>query len=130
MAKNPLTGIAAILEIKTPLTPLLGDKHRDGVYPLSTDLGWAIAQALTYRQSLLTKYHTLLDDPVATLDAFRPQVVVIGGNARRELITSAKRRSFELTRGEFKDVGVITYHELVAKARILVDALAGAERSK
>lgn len=126
LAKNPLTGNAAIVEIKTPAARLLGSEYRAGIFPLSDELSGAVSQALTYRYSLMTKYHHLVEESEEDFDVFHPQVIIIGGNGRRELGTKPKRRSFELARNGLKDVTIITFDELVENARILVDALVGA----
>lgn len=123
LARNPLTGNAAIIEIKTPVAPLLGSEYRHGIYPLSGELSGAVSQVLSYRQSLVTKYESLRDETLTELEVFRPQGIVIGGNATRELDSREKRRSFELLRCELKDVTILAFDELVANARILLDAL-------
>ena len=38
LAKNDITNDAVLIEIKTPTTKLLGNKYRDGVYPISSEL--------------------------------------------------------------------------------------------
>ena len=124
LAKNPVTGNVAIIEIKTPSLRLLGPEYRTGgIFPLSPGLSGAIGQVLTYRHSLLSEYHTLVKDE---FEVFRPEVIIIGGNAGAELDTREKRRSFELGRGELKDVRVVTFDELVHRAKGLAGMLSGA----
>jgi hypothetical protein len=115
----------ALLEIKTPATPLLqGSTYRAGVYGPSDDLGGGIAQVATYRQSLLTEFNALgRDEP---FEAFNPRCVLLIGSVEGELVDKDRRKSFELFRSGLRDVDVITYDELFARARVLRDVLAGA----
>ena len=100
----------AIIEIKTPMSKLLGAKYR-GVYPPSRELGGAITQALNYRQSLLESLHNLRSaSPGLTVHS--PSVFVLIGDADREEWPGPQRRSFELFRNGLKDVIVQTYDEL------------------
>jgi len=43
LAKNDITNDAVLIEIKTPTTKLLGNKYRDGVYPISSELSGSIS---------------------------------------------------------------------------------------
>jgi len=123
LLKNPLTGDAALVELKTPNTTLLGREYRSGVYPLSESLIGAVTQVLTYRNTLTKHYHSLASGDPAPYQVFSPRALVISGNAREELDTDAKRRSFELGRSEFKDVQILTFDELVDSASTIVRVL-------
>lgn len=125
LATNPLTENAAIVELKTPSCPLLGNReYRQGVFAPSDELVGAVNQVLTNRHSLMTKFDSL-KEPESRYQVFRPQCLLIAGNIGAELDTEAKRRSFELFRHELKDVAVISFDELVAKLQVLVNALQG-----
>lgn len=109
----------ALLELKTPVTTLLGRKYRDGVYPPSRDLAGAISQVLSQRDSLVEERH-LLDEQ--DLVAFSPACVVVAGRSD-ELDSAEKRRSFELYRAALGGVTVLTFDELFLNLRSILDAL-------
>ena len=124
--KNAITHNAALVEIKTPMTPLLHrPAYRDNTYSISNEVSGAIVQVLSYRQSLMTNYLSLRDgeDEQMTFEAFEPAAIVIAGNSARELSIRAKRRSFELFRSQLRHVQLITYDELFAKIAALVRLL-------
>jgi len=114
----------ALLEIKTPATPLLrGAAYRTGVYAPSDELAGGVTQIATYRQSLLTEFNALArNEP---FEAFNPRCVLLIGSVEGELGDQDRRRSFELYRNGLRDVDVVTYDELFARARALREVLAG-----
>ena len=118
------SGAAVLVEIKTPQTHLLGAKYRDGVFPPSTDLGGAISQVLQYSESLSADFHaiTRAEDHFT---AARPHCIVILGNASRELVTDAKRRSFERLRERLVGVRVLTFDEVFRRIEGLILLLEG-----
>jgi hypothetical protein len=114
----------ALLEIKTPATLLLQrSAYRTGVYGPSDDLGGGIAQIATYRQSLLTEFNALGREE--SFEAFNPRSVLLIGSVERELDEKNRRKSFELFRNGLRDVDVVTYDELFARARALREVLIG-----
>ena len=122
--KTQSSGAAVLIEIKTPQTQLLGAEYRQGVFPASTDLSGAISQVLEYSESLSTEYHSLkrADD---CLSAARPYCVVILGNASKQLVGDAKRRSFERFRERLVGVRVLTFDEVFQRIEELVALLEG-----
>ena len=123
LVKNKVTNAVALIEIKTPMTSLLGKEYRQGVYTMSEDLSGAVMQAMAYRDSLLQERVNLLQGEGSGAEAFDPSCVVIIGHARRELDVESKRRSFELYRRQLRDVRVITYDELYERTTRLVRVL-------
>lgn len=109
---------AALVEIKTPATKLLGSKYR-GTYRPSPELSGAVMQALDYRRSLIGQIDSLLAGTEHKIRAVAPRCVVVAGNARLELTTDEKRDAFELFRRNSRDVDVITYDELFKKLDVL-----------
>jgi hypothetical protein len=104
------TGAAAMVEIKTPMTPLLGPTYRGDIYPISTDLTGAIAQALEYRSSLIENIQNLRrGEP--TLIASEPYCVVVAGDCA-ELNSSEKKASFERFRERLNGVRILTFDEV------------------
>ena len=123
LVKNGMTGSAALIEIKTPKTRLLGGAYRAGVYNVSGELSGAVLQVLSYKNSLLQDYLSLTRGQGNLFDAFDPGCAVIIGNASSELKEQDQRRSFELFRGQLPGVQIITFDELFAKIEKLVDVL-------
>jgi hypothetical protein len=124
LAANPLTRNAAIIEIKTPQTRLLGRRYRDQAFAISEELSGTINQVLNYRYQLMTDLHSIRKGD-RSFDVYAPQGVVIAGNTGAELVTDEQRRSYETFRFALKDIVVIGYDELFAKLRALLVALLG-----
>ena len=121
--KNKVTNAVALIEIKTPVTLLLGKEYRKGVNNVSEDLSGAVMQTMAYRDSLLRERANLLQGEGLRADAFDPTYVVIIGHARNELKEESKRRSFELYRRQLRYVQIITYDELYERTKRLVQVL-------
>lgn len=105
---------AILVEIKTPVTPLLGAKYRKNVYPPSKDLGGAIVQVNDYchtlRENILHHKNTGV-----SLNTFNPRRVVIIGNHAQQLTDKRKKASFELFRTSLASVDVVTFDEFFKK---------------
>jgi hypothetical protein len=123
LTRNRLTQSAALIEIKTPSTPLLGTEYRSGVYNTSSELSGSIMQTLNYKHSLQEDFASLTKGQDDLFDAFNPQCAVIIGNAVAELNNKSKTKSFELFRHQFLGVLVITFDELFSKTRQLIKLL-------
>jgi hypothetical protein len=109
LCKLESTGAAAMVEIKTPMTPLLGSAYR-GVYPISNDLAGAISQALKYRSSLMENIQNLQrGEP--TVIASESYCVVVAGDCA-ELNSSEKKASFERFRERLNGVRILTFDEV------------------
>jgi Domain of unknown function (DUF4263) len=109
---------AVIIEIKTPITKLLGAPYR-GVHRPSADLAGAVVQVSDYRSELGSSLHQVLKGTGHAFDGVSPKCILIVGNGGLELDAQDKRKSFELFRGQLKDVEIVTYDELFRKAEIL-----------
>ena len=116
---NDSSNDALLVELKTPVTKLLGAKYRKGVYKPSAELSGSVVQALDYRRELSASIRTLLDTSDKKLEIFNPRCVVVIGTASQELDDELKRKSFELYRTSLKDVEIVTYDELFKKAETL-----------
>lgn len=122
--KNEFTDNVILIEIKTPVTSLIGKKYREGVYNVSEDLTGAILQVTNYANSITQDFHTLTRT-CTKFEAFKPHCLVIAGNCSVELNDSEKRKSFELFRRGLKDVDVVTYDELFGKVHHFISLLEG-----
>lgn len=110
---------AILVELKTPVTKLLGSRYRKGVFKPSAELSGSVVQALDYRRELSRNVQSLLKDTGKKIELFNPRCVVVAGDAATELDTEVKRRSFELYRASLKDLEIVTYDELFKKAEVL-----------
>lgn len=127
LVRNSITNNAAIVEIKTPGTKLLGGKDYRGIATPSSDLTGAITQTLDQIQkfqmniaqiSYASGLHDLKTYSVTGL-------LIIGMSLTEE----NERQSFELFRGNSKNVQIITFDELLAKLKSL-HAFLGPSQSK
>lgn len=116
------SGAAVLIEIKTPVTELLGKEYRQDVYPPSRDLAGAIAQALQYRESLMQEFHAVTHGEKGWLSS-DPRCIVICGSVSQELTTESQKRSFERFRERVIGVTIITYDELFARVEGLIKLL-------
>ncbi|QDC37278.1 Shedu immune nuclease family protein [Sphingobium fuliginis] len=119
-------GNLAIVEIKTPQTPLLeGRTYRGEVHAPTKQLSGAITQVLDQRYQLQTSIdHRKVSSGVYDVFSFAMQGLVIAG---RDPTAPAERKSFELLRNGLKDVTVVTFDELLAKLRALHEFLGTSE---
>lgn len=120
---------AILIEIKTPVTKLLGGKYRNS-YKISAELNGAVMQALDYRVTLIENIKSTSDNVERPLEHFNPKCLIIIGDGENELTDSGKRRSFELFRTNLQNVEVVTYDELFKKIEILAKLFNLAAESK
>lgn len=111
-----------LIEIKTPLTKLLGSAYRDDVFPLSRDVSAAVAQVLRYRQTLTRSFDNVTSELSRQLTLGEPRCVVIAGDSS-ELTTQSMKENFELQRERIQGVTIITYDELFLRLNKLVTLL-------
>lgn len=109
---------AILVEIKTPVTKLLGSKYR-GIYCPSSELTGAIVQVLEYRTELINNLQGITKETQYNISAFNPKCVIIAGNGNSQLKGGVQRKSFELFRSTLKDVEIVTYDELFRKVEVL-----------
>ena len=122
LAKNTLTNNTAIFEIKTPQTNLLNKSvYRGGIYTPSTDLSGSINQALDQKQKYQEQIAQIKHDSgISDLESFSVSCCLIVGTVPT---SRDQRKSFELARGNSKDVEIITFDELLKKLEQLRDFL-------
>lgn len=111
----------SLVEIKRPDTPLLSSRPTGTIYGVSKELSDAVAQVQTYCHTWGTNN---------TREAYRfqvcnnsftvlPQGILVIGNTS-ELDNKDKMRSFELFRRNLQNPEIITYDELLARAKFVV----------
>jgi hypothetical protein len=120
-----LTQDAILVEIKTPVADLLATKtYRNNTWPPSEDLSGGTQQLLTNRHALIQKYLSLVpEDGLPTFRTFHPRALLVIGSIERELITDSKRRCSEQYRRNLRDVEIVTFDEIYAKAKQFIDLL-------
>lgn len=125
LCANNLTRNVVLVEIKTPVTRLLGAKYRGEIYNTSNELSGSVIQVTNYKNSLMQNYMMLAGSEEERFEVFDPQCIVIIGNIDSELTDRRQRKSLELFRMGLKDVQVITYDELFGKVEFFVSLLEG-----
>ena len=129
LGRNTVTGNAALVEIKTPTTELLGELYRGDIFNVSRELSGSVQQIANYKHQLVQNCRSLQDDEIPDLDAFEPLAVVIIGNAQRELRGQRRKKSFELFRHHLREVEIVTFDEMFTKVEQLVALLEGADQT-
>ena len=120
----------AIVEIKTPQTSLLWSQYRwseqwttNISYSLSPDLSWGIIQALNQIHTATDYFRTTLKEEFDNITFYNPQAVLICWSYSSLLDDQSKMKSFSLARKNSKDVIIITFDELLTKAKNLLSYL-------
>jgi hypothetical protein len=111
------------VEIKTPMTRLMGKRYRGNVYLPSEELLGACLQVQTSKR-LLVENLASLNSRASTksMNAVNPECYVIIGNLQRESLDSVQLASFEEFRRSFRDLIVRTYDEVFDGVRMLLSA--------
>jgi hypothetical protein len=120
LAANALTRSAVIVEIKTPMTPLLCGEYRDDVYPFSEELSGAIAQVLHQRRTFLGNHSALYKESAHETSPAGICCVVVAGNIVGQLSDGTLKENFEMQRQSLHGVTVLTYDELFRKIEDLI----------
>lgn len=112
----------ALVEIKRANTPLLGQEDRNGCFPVSKELTMAVSQIQGYCASWgvnsLTESQNLeLEKGILTV---QPQGIIVIGNSA-ELKSRGQKKSFELFRRNLHNPEIITYDELLARAKFITN---------
>jgi hypothetical protein len=112
-----------LVEIKTPMTPLLASKrYRNRIYDVHAELSGAAQQLRQNAYSISRSYDSLRGDGDVEFRIFSPQMLLIIGNTA-SLTDQEQKKSFELYRQSLRDVDVIAFDELVEKVRLLLTVL-------
>ena len=118
--RNDLTRNAALIEIKTPKTKLLGGSYRNNIYSISDELSGGVNQVLRYKDTLLKNWQEVSREQ--DIIAFNPDCILIIGNSS-ELNDNDKKASFELWRSSLKDIVILTFDEFKQKIDNLINTL-------
>lgn len=122
LVKNGMTNNAALVEIKTPQESLLNKSpYREGVYTPSAGLSGALTQVLDQKYKFQMDINTLkAHSKTYDLETYAVHCVLIVGTTPKD---DEQIKSFELFRGNSKDVTIITFDELLQKIKLLHEFL-------
>ena len=119
--KNNLTDNIMLVEIKTPTTKLMGTQYRKNVFAISSDLAGALAQVLNNREELQNNYFSLRSNDSRTFFAFNPRCLLIVGCLQTEKLNNLKKKSFEIFRGDQRNIDILTFDELFHKVKLQLE---------
>lgn len=118
LVKHGISNNAALFEIKTPGTRLLNKTpYRDGVYTPSSDLAGAVNQMLDQKHKFQKEIAGIKDNSrIYDLESYAVHGVLVIGKTPDD---SDEQKSFELFRGNSKDIAIVTFDELLEKLKQL-----------
>ena len=115
------TSEAILIEIKTPVTPLIQKTaYRKNVYSPSSQLTGSVVQIADYRRTISREFDNLNRDKNLNLSAFNPKSLIIIGNTM-ELSDNKKRSSFDMFRSSVQNTDIVTFDELFLKIERLAE---------
>lgn len=120
--ENDISGNVVLVEIKTPVTPLLGAPYRNNVFNVSADLSGGLLQILNARQSLTENYTSLVNDEMASRRPLSPRGLLIVGSTT-QLHGHARKATFELFRSNQREIEIVTFDELRRKIGLMIELL-------
>lgn len=126
--RNALTDNVALVEIKTPITPLLGARMRAGIWAFSPELSGSVTQLLSYKDDLQKEYYeragTTRRAGGEHFEVFNPRCVLLAGNLTCEADGDGEKiRCIDLARNDFRSVEIVSYDELLMRLELLLRAL-------
>jgi Domain of unknown function (DUF4263) len=121
-ARALASGNMALIEIKTPQTPLLETRpYRAELYAPGRELSGAINQVLEQRYLLQKHIDSLkIDSRNYDVETYAVHCLIVAGRTPQ---APAALKSLELFRNSLKSVSVVTFDELLGKLEQLLDFL-------
>lgn len=118
LVKNSISNNAAIVEIKKPTTKLLGAAtYRHDVYAPSSELSGASNQLLDQIYKFQKNIASLKEESgIYDIETYSVVGVLVVG---RSMSTAGERKSFELFRGNSKNIMILTFDELLERLKQL-----------
>jgi hypothetical protein len=120
--QNDISGNVVLVEIKTPVTFLLGALYRNNVVNVSEELSGGLLQILNARQSLTENYSALATEEMGSRRPLSPRGLLIVGSGA-QLRTHEQRASFELFRSNQREIEIVTFDELRRKIGLMIELL-------
>ena len=121
LVKNKLTDNCAIVEIKRSGASLLNARTRNDVHTPSSNLVGAVNQALAQKHRFEKEVAQIKDNSdIHDITSYSVSCCLLIGKMPP---TKERQRSFELYRGNSKDVDIVTFSELLEKLKQVRDFL-------
>ena len=115
LVKNKLTNNCAIVEIKRSGTRLLNQRARNDVHTPSSDLVGAVNQALAQKYRFEKEVAQIKDNSgIYDIASYSVSCCLLIGKMPPD---QDRQKSFELHRGNSKDVVIVTFDELLEKLK-------------
>lgn len=115
--QNNLTQNIALVEIKTPCTPIFGSKYR-GTYSLSSDMSGAINQILNYKDKLTKEYYSNCHNSNTFFEVLSPKCFLVIGKVHG--LDKAQIAALENYRNSLTNITIITFDELLQRTKDMV----------
>ena len=119
---NELTNNTILVEIKTPMSRIIGGKYR-GTYSLDKEITGAINQLLNYKDELQKSFYTLARSEAVDYKVFNPRCLLIVGSLENEGLINEQMKSFDLFRNDQRNIDIITFDEFFKKVDYLIRIL-------
>jgi len=120
LKKNDITDNIAIIEIKSPMKPLLGREYRQ-TYTLSDELGGGVNQLLGQKQTLYRSYANLLAESEERFEANNIECILVIGNVGA--LNPAQRKVFDTYRNELRSIRIVGFDELLQRVENQLELL-------
>jgi len=120
--QNGITGNVVLVEIKTPVTPLLASSYRNNVVNVSADLTGGLMQILNAERSLTENFTALMSDEPIGQRPLSPRGLLIVG-AASQLNDHDEKACFEMFRNNQREVDIVTFDELRQKIDLMIELL-------
>jgi hypothetical protein len=131
LLRNRITQNAVIVEIKTPITKLMGEKYRNNSYKPSNELTGGIVQLLNSKDSFTKNIYSLRGKDSNVPEPFDLDCILVIGNVSKELLMDKEKlNSFELFRAQLARLRVVTFDELFEKAELILKAFKVSAKTK
>ena len=126
LVKHAMTNNVAIIEIKKPSSPLLyKTEYRAGVLPASKELSGAINQVIDQKHKLVSEFAQIKQNSrIFDIESYSVRCCLIIGKTPED---ENERKSFEMIRGNSRDVDVMTFDEMLTKIQTVKEFLQGDE---
>lgn len=123
MATRAAASFTVLVDIKKPNSALVGDKYRNKVYLLGEELVGGVAQLQSYCRRWLVEGSRQEENAAALHEAgvatYEPRGILVVGHSA-QLDNANKQASFESFRRNLHNPTVLTYDELLERARFVV----------
>lgn len=124
MATAASARFTVLVDIKRPDSQLLGSEYRNRVYSLGKELVGGVSQLQSYCRTWVTE-GSRQEDTQADLEeesvfTYEPRAILVVGHTE-QLTDRHKQATFELFRRNLHNPEIITYDELLERARYTVE---------